>query len=164
MRYRWPIGITNFNAECVSENLATLMSTRPAAFPAAITSPSEIASLPRGRITQMAPSRVIVFFQRRELLQRGAIVRLQEDQLGLAARARRDVRARLLKLRAERRISHADNQHTLRALDAELLDAAPVRVGELGPPRFRHSADSVIVSITSVESSDAGCRHAMIGA
>src|ERR1051325_610601 len=56
--YRRETGITNFSAVCVSEKRATFISTRPAALPAFLTSPSEISGLPFGRITQIAPSRL----------------------------------------------------------------------------------------------------------
>jgi len=49
--------MTNFSAVCVSENLTTLTSTRPAAFPAFITSASDTCGLPFGRIVHKAPSR-----------------------------------------------------------------------------------------------------------
>ena len=47
--------MTNFSAVCVGENLTTLTSTSPAAFPAAITADSGISGRPFGRITHSAP-------------------------------------------------------------------------------------------------------------
>src|SRR5439155_3993658 len=55
--YRRASGITNRKAVCVSENRMTLLSTRPAATPARMTSTSRSSFRPFGNTAQTAPLR-----------------------------------------------------------------------------------------------------------